>query len=410
MQPCETTADCLDPLTSCVGDGQARYCNYNRCTDGALGSGLDRMFGPCDAQGHADGTCIPFWYTYKYTPEQSGVIGLCQQAGRAGTPEGSVACDPDARRPSLDSLCPVGQFCQPWGPDPDRPGARQGICRPMCNAGHGDGVNPRYPALGCADMEDACVQAFYFGFPINRMTLNDVDPYWFPTTPGICVPACDLTGEGACPDDPFGHPQVCGLRFQYPGEQGTCGPATFAPGTLREACDYAPFDPRSSCGDRMACVQDVLFEQDILRGGFCTGYCDTQRCNLVGANCMECTPARCAAPDESCVPQCENKDCGADGCGGTCGTCGEGQICNTMGKCVVPVPCPWECAEGETCFAGSCCRPDCANRECGSDGCGGFCGPNAHGACGEGQACLENLPPEPQTCHPLFESVGFCGP
>ena len=37
--------------------------------------------------------------------------------------------------------------------------------------------------------------------------------------------------------------------------------------------------------------------------------------------------------EEPCVPQCEGKKCGADGCGGTCGTC-EGQACSADFQCV----------------------------------------------------------------------------
>jgi hypothetical protein len=35
-----------------------------------------------------------------------------------------------------------------------------------------------------------------------------------------------------------------------------------------------------------------------------------------------------------CKPQCENKECGDNGCYGTCGTCKEDQKCNDSGKCV----------------------------------------------------------------------------
>ena len=42
---------------------------------------------------------------------------------------------------------------------------------------------------------------------------------------------------------------------------------------------------------------------------------------------------------DTCEPQCEGKDCGADGCGGNCGECGPGQVC-------VNGLCP---PEGKTC-------------------------------------------------------------
>ena len=39
------------------------------------------------------------------------------------------------------------------------------------------------------------------------------------------------------------------------------------------------------------------------------------------------------SPDMVCVPQCQGKSCGNDGCGGTCGTCPSGQTCGTNGTC-----------------------------------------------------------------------------
>src|SRR3954463_11108731 len=32
-------------------------------------------------------------------------------------------------------------------------------------------------------------------------------------------------------------------------------------------------------------------------------------------------------PPPGCTPQCAGKQCGADGCGGSCGTCGLGTVC-----------------------------------------------------------------------------------
>jgi hypothetical protein len=41
-----------------------------------------------------------------------------------------------------------------------------------------------------------------------------------------------------------------------------------------------------------------------------------------------------AAPDLStCTPQCGGKQCGSDGCDGTCGTCPTGQTCSASGQC-----------------------------------------------------------------------------
>lgn len=56
-----------------------------------------------------------------------------------------------------------------------------------------------------------------------------------------------------------------------------------------------------------------------------------------------------------CTPDCTNKMCGDNGCGGSCGTCTGQLTCNGAGQCVG-------------------CTPDCTNKMCGDNGCGGSCG------------------------------------
>jgi hypothetical protein len=74
----------------------------------------------------------------------------------------------------------------------------------------------------------------------------------------------------------------------------------------------------------------------------------------VGAGC---TPAFvCVTP---CAPSCSDRQCGDDGCGGSCGSCELGASCDDAGTCVPD------------------CTPSCTGRECGDDGCGGECGPCA---------------------------------
>ena len=86
---------------------------------------------------------------------------------------------------------------------------------------------------------------------------------------------------------------------------------------------------------------------------------------------------------DACVPNCEDKDCGDDGCGGSCGQCdGAQQLC-AEGICV--------------------CIPKCSEKDCGDDGCGGACG-----VCGENQLCTEGKcgcahAPCGETCCPADE-------
>jgi len=117
--------------------------------------------------------------------------------------------------------------------------------------------------------------------------------------------------------------------------------------------------------------------------------------------------------------KCKDKECGSDGCGGTCGTCAipPGATCATnvtclAGKCawtIQPYFClvgnicvpsgtvnpdntclkclpnttqvGWsaldngtDCGGGNACHAGVCCKYSCTGKECGNDGCGGSCG------------------------------------
>ena len=111
--------------------------------------------------------------------------------------------------------------------------------------------------------------------------------------------------------------------------------------------------------------------------------------------------------DQCCTPDCAGKECGLDGCGGSCGSCsGEcdqetgicGEACKEgEKKCVgqnVWVCSPegsWNsstnCTGLEVCIDGECvedCNPDCTGMECGDDGCKGSCG-----ECLVGQICTE---------------------
>lgn len=103
---------------------------------------------------------------------------------------------------------------------------------------------------------------------------------------------------------------------------------------------------------------------------------------LVG--CTQLPPTD--APEDGGACSCAGRECGDDGCGGSCGTCPSGMTCNA-GVC-----------EG--------CEPACAGRECGDDGCGGLCGtcPTgmlcSSGACVEGGSVTHTFPPRDFACAP----------
>lgn len=74
-----------------------------------------------------------------------------------------------------------------------------------------------------------------------------------------------------------------------------------------------------------------------------------------GGGTLDPIPAAGQTPI-TCTPNCEGKECGPDGCGGTCGSC------------VAAAP---ECKDG---LCVTVCTPKCDGLACGPDGCGDVCG------------------------------------
>ncbi|MBI5495331.1 MAG: hypothetical protein HY904_09890 [Deltaproteobacteria bacterium] len=189
-------------------------------------------------------------------------------------------------------------------------------------------------------------------------------------------------------------------------------------------------------------------------------------------------PKTCPGGSSACVPRCGGKECGVDGCGGSCGTCTGGMECDRAGKCRTPtftggkydqytytfspsagccyddgtmqyerynadvylgkqrvgqLPCYYGCGFNEqyqmymcneygrpalpsvdpagnyprVCQAPTC-TPSCAGKQCGDDGCGGSCG-----SCADGSRCYENqcynlcTEPDPRS-HEYYTEEGRC--
>jgi len=126
-----------------------------------------------------------------------------------------------------------------------------------------------------------------------------------------------------------------------------------------------------------------------------------------------------------CMPQCGDKECGPDGCGGKCGKCPYGGEC-IVGKCSCKPQCVGaicgddgcggscgKCRSGQQCVDGICkCKPQCYEKQCGPDGCGDTCGACPCTACAlDKLVCADDglCEPEPGlTCEEVYDCVAAC--
>ena len=113
--------------------------------------------------------------------------------------------------------------------------------------------------------------------------------------------------------------------------------------------------------------------------------------------------------EDCCIPDCTDKECGTDGCGGSCGMCPPEWSCNAEQTCINCIPncigltcgadgcggvcgtCPdeWFCVDPGICME---CLPNCEGKLCGGDGCGGSCGSCGFGKICDGAECVDCVP------------------
>lgn len=312
--PCEDG----DPCT--VGD----VCLGGTCTAGAPAS--------CD-DGDACTTdsCVP-------------------KTGCKNVPSPGAACDDQ-------QPCTVNDVCLPDGkcagvPDP-------------CSDGNPCTVDSCVPFVGCKNAGQP-------GLPCddaNACTYADSC-----NSLGVCAgvyKACSDTNP--CTKDTCDPASGCVFEKLDGKECSDGDPCTAADSCKAGVCAGSPLE----CGDEDPCTTDycnagACVNQPIpgCAGGSCVGHCGAQSgdcwCDDGCASTNDCCPDACTAcPFLShceCAPQCTGKECGADGCSGSCGTCLQGLYCAPSGKCK-------ECSCGE--------------KKCGQDQCGKSCG-----TCPVGKACV----------------------
>lgn len=223
---------------------------------------------------------------------------------------------------------------------------------------------------------------------------------------GAADPDCGKAGVALGGCAPFQGCDAAGKCVSKIPSGWTCAPGSYG---AQDACDCgcgaadpdcaleplpvlgckgaAKCDAKGAC---LACAPDC--KDKVCGDDGCGGLCGT-----CSAPTSACEGGKCVDPCKPTPLLCKANPCGDDGCGGTCGTCKSGEAC-TAGKCVGlppvddPTSCKGHCSgtapAGCSCMPScktfdTCCKdydalclctPDCTGKECGSNGCGGGCG------------------------------------
>lgn len=201
-----------------------------------------------------------------------------------------------------------------------------------------------------------------------------------------CTPSC--TGK-VCGDDGCGG--TCGSCLAGQACQNyQC--VTTATGEYPDVCNGFEAPSGASCGsyDETGCCDSqgrvVFCYENQLYCGDCIGL-DAASCGWnaeyayydCGTDGLEGDSSMVCPGEVGCLASCTGRECGSDGCGGFCGTCAADQTCVNY-----------------LCVATNVCTPNCTGKVCGADGCGGDCGYcNTLQTCQSGH-CVDN----PEECTP----------
>ena len=343
---CYPTNAISDPI--CWGPDWTCSCNDCQQCGAPVDSGGSGPDDPCDGIGY-EGCC------------EGNTLRYCENGQLAGGNCGGQGCGWDAANGYYDcgesGADPSGTY--PLSCDPEE------VCEPQC-----DGLS--CGSDGCGGSCGSC--------PAGETC----------SPQGVCVatctPACD--GLSCGPDGCGGSCGSCSGDETCEAGQCVAAPSPCGELTYEGCCDGLLLN---WCQDGEPLVQTC---EDSCGWNPEYGYL----CGESGEDPSGAFPLQCPG---TCAPQCEGKQCGDDGCGGSCGGCDIGLVCEA-GQCIAgpcvpacqgkdcgPDGCGGECGacpEGQGCSAeGLCfdvCVPACDGKACGGDGCGGSCG-----SCASGESC-----------------------
>jgi len=338
---------------------------------------------PCTDEVCADGVCEYAPNAASCDDDDACTAGdVCAQGACAGTPKEcddgndctADSCNPDDGECIHDAPAADGQQCDDGnactGPDACAGGSCFGELLPLDEIPTGQCLCEE--DTDCDPLDDAniCNGTLYCAKEGEDPGLCQIAP----DTVLDCDDGIMCTGDqcdpvGGCVNDP--DDGMCNDQVDCTGD--SCNPETGCENVADDAlcndlidCTADVCDPEAGCAHLPDDV--VCDDANVCTDDMCTGqvgcenkpYEDGTPCGEPGGG-DTCQNGLC-----TCVPDCEGKVCGDDGCGGTCGEC---------------------CGPQSVCIDGQCpCQPVCELKECGPDGCCGSCG-----ECDWTQDCVEGI-------------------
>ena len=388
------TDDSCDPNEGCINAANAAKCDDgNACTDDT-----------CDA---AKGCA----HTANIGKCEDGNVCTTADVCKGGTCSGDASkllnCDDG-------SVC-TDDSCEPYKgcvnkPKPSKCGPA-GVCDGKTGLCHYQQC-PDVPFVGCC--VGAKVRTCYAGKPFDLKCATGRTCGWVESNkehgcPLLAVAGADPSGVHPrfCANAPKCSPKCDGKNCGPDGCGGACGTCKSPQTCNQGVCGKDPCAaiPKAQCcqGDNVVICEktaDGVRRPRLIKCqnngmGPCGWRAASQDyfCKGYGADPTGVAPKAC--PATVCIPKCNSNLCGSDGCGGACGPpCPAGKVCGlapsgSYKKCVPQ------------------CLANCAGKVCGNDGCGGLC-PNK---CGEDKYCVASqgiCKPFPNLCGDVPKSAGCC--
>ncbi len=363
----ETGIDCGGPCDGCL-DG-------TRCLDA----------GDCTSLNCSAGRCISCYDLVKNGTETDRDCGggMCQGcanelACRQGSDCAGGGCE--------NSACCTANACGFCGALSDETcDGKDNDCNGATDDNLGEGQLCPKQAAPCAGARAGCRGAA--GWVCDDQAYADFTYQYRPTETGYCDDSLDNDCDGkknyddtadCCKADCTN--KDCGGD----GCGGTCGTCA-----AKESCSTEG-TCEAQCGAFPSTTCDGYCGQQYGSGSAC--YCYDYMCQQDPANCCPDFKSCCG----TCTPSCAGRECGDNGCGGSCGSCTGGKACSPSGKC-------------ETVACGADPQNSC-NQYCGqawnmyySCSCAASCATSPTGCCADYASCCAVTDP----CQGIGE-IGCC--